>query len=105
MTSQATQRTRQLAISDIVGDDVLLLKKIEGTEELSRLFHYDLELDSEEANLDPRQIVGRNVTIPSRLRRTRSSLPQWVRQRVSQQWLVGAIHALPSDRRTMALGF
>jgi len=63
MIARATQRTRQLAVSDLLGPDVLLLTKIEGSEELSRLFHYELEIDSEEANLDPRQIVGRNVTV------------------------------------------
>src|SRR5690606_12276414 len=42
-----TQSARLLAIGTPLGDDVLLLRAIAGTEELGRPFHYDLDLLSE----------------------------------------------------------
>jgi type VI secretion system secreted protein VgrG len=59
----ATQQNRRLYISTPLGDDVLLLTEFSGREEMSRLFSYHAELASENDNIDPAGIVGKNVTI------------------------------------------
>jgi type VI secretion system secreted protein VgrG len=63
MSTAASQSARPLAITTPLGEDVLLLNSIAGSEELSTPFHYDLELQSEEDTIDPVAIVGRNVTV------------------------------------------
>ena len=39
-----TQENRQVRIDTPLGDDVLLLSRFDGTEAVSSLFHYQLEL-------------------------------------------------------------
>ena len=63
MLHHATQARRELAVFTPLGDDVLLLRRLEGHEEISRLFQYDLEMLSAQRAIDPRAIVGRNVTV------------------------------------------
>jgi type VI secretion system secreted protein VgrG len=62
MVDNATQSTRQMAVATPFGDDVLLLRRFSGQEELSRLFEYELEMLSADDGLNPTQIVGQNVT-------------------------------------------
>jgi type VI secretion system secreted protein VgrG len=64
-----TQKNREIAIETPLGEDVLLLVSISGTEQLSRPFEFHLELASEEEQIKPSDIVGQNVTI-------RLNLPQ-----------------------------
>jgi type VI secretion system secreted protein VgrG len=62
MLESATQSTRELAVNTPFGMDALLLRRFSGREDLSRLFEYELEMVSENAALDPAEIVGQNVT-------------------------------------------
>lgn len=64
MAEKPTQKHRELAISDKpLGEDVLLLISVSGTEQLGRLFEYRLELASEDHQIKPEKIIGENVTI------------------------------------------
>jgi type VI secretion system secreted protein VgrG len=58
----STQDGKQLEIVTPLGKDVLLLEGFRGTEELGRLFRFELDLLSEEESIDPRGIVGKQVT-------------------------------------------
>jgi type VI secretion system secreted protein VgrG len=58
-----TQSNRVAAIGTPLGDDVLLLVGLAGTEQLGRPFQYDVELSSENASIDFDQMVGQNVTV------------------------------------------
>src|SRR5438128_763719 len=57
-----TQEKRRIGIESPLGKDVLLLKAFSGVEELSRLFHYDLDLLSERDNITAKDIVGKAVS-------------------------------------------
>lgn len=58
-----TQAHRNAAISTPLGDDVLLLKSLSVTEELGRLFQFEVELLSENQGVSFADIVGQNATI------------------------------------------
>ena len=61
---QQTQANQPMAVSTPLGTDVLLLQKVSGTEAISRLFEFQLELlaeSSTEIAFD--QILGQNVTV------------------------------------------
>jgi len=64
MAEKPTQKHRDLAIGDKpLGEDVLLLISVSGTEQLGRLFEYQLELASKDHQIAPEKIIGQNVTI------------------------------------------
>ncbi|WP_182867490.1 type VI secretion system Vgr family protein [Rhodopirellula sp. JC639] len=52
------QKNRLLNLNTVLGDDVLLLTSMTGNEELGRLFHYQLELISDDPGIKPQDIVG-----------------------------------------------
>lgn len=58
-----TQDGRLISIVTPLGKDVLLLQSFSGTEGLSQLFHFHLQLLSENAAISPDKIVGQRVTI------------------------------------------
>ena len=58
-----TQENRYIAIDTPLGEDVLLLRGFTGSEGISRLFRFDLDLLSEKASIPFNDIVGQNVTI------------------------------------------
>lgn len=60
---QPTQATRHIAIETPLGEDALLLQSFSGHEEISRLFEYDLELLSEDYEINFDDIIGQNVTV------------------------------------------
>lgn len=62
MSSQATQDSRQISLATPLGKDFFLLKSISGRDQLSRLFEYDLEMYSQDANVEPTDLIGQNVT-------------------------------------------
>ena len=62
-----TQQGRLLSVETPLGDDVLLLVSFTGTERLSGLFSFDLELSSENDSIAPADIVGKNITVGVRL--------------------------------------
>jgi type VI secretion system secreted protein VgrG len=63
MAEKLTQKHRELAVETSLGEDVLLLKSMSGSERLGRPFEYQLELASEDPQVKAEDIVGQNVTI------------------------------------------
>jgi type VI secretion system secreted protein VgrG len=62
--SNYTQGTTALfSIDTPLGTDKLLLQGFKGTEGISRLFHFDLNLLSEDSSIDYTDIIGETVTI------------------------------------------
>src|SRR5262245_2714220 len=57
-----TQEHRMLELNTPLGKDVLLLSAFSGTETISRLFSYQLEMYSERDDISAKEIVGKNVT-------------------------------------------
>lgn len=60
---QYTQVTRHLEIATPLGENVLLITGLHGQEGVSRLFHFELELVSEDPTVDLTSIIGKNVTV------------------------------------------
>jgi len=58
-----TQEHRRIEISTPLGKDVLLLRGFTGSEAISQLFHFDLDLQSENDSIKLQNIVGKNVTL------------------------------------------
>lgn len=57
-----TQANRRITISTPLGEDVLLLRALTGSETVSHLFQFDLDLLSENDSITLRDLVGKNVT-------------------------------------------
>jgi len=62
MPNLFTQENRFLYVETPLGKDKLLLRSFAGTEGISQLFHFDLDLLSEDNAVNLDQIVGQNVT-------------------------------------------
>jgi type VI secretion system secreted protein VgrG len=62
MTAYA-QTNRRIAITTPLGKDTLLLRGFTGVETISQLFHFDLDLLSENDSINFHDIVGKNVTL------------------------------------------
>ena len=58
-----TQENRMLSIATPLGADTLLLTGFTGSEGLSMPFSFELNLMSEDTNINPRDIIGQGVTI------------------------------------------
>ena len=58
-----TQTDRALKIDTPLGPDALLLRSISGQEAVSQLFRFQLELLSEQDDIEFDAIVGQNVTV------------------------------------------
>ncbi len=58
-----TQENRLISIHTPLGKDVLLLKSLQGTEGLSKLFTFRLQLYTEGADIPFRAIIGQPVTL------------------------------------------
>ncbi|UCC98957.1 MAG: type VI secretion system tip protein VgrG [Phycisphaerales bacterium] len=63
MADKPTQKNRELAIYTPLGEDVLLLISMSGTEQLGQPFEYLLELASDDHQIHAKDVVGQNVTI------------------------------------------
>lgn len=57
------QSTSPVQLTTPLGANQLLVERYSGEERISGLFHYTLELVSEDANLDFSSIVGQNITL------------------------------------------
>ena len=57
------QAYHYLSISTPLGADKLLLRRLEGEEQISGLFRFSLELQSEDGAIDFAQIVGKSATV------------------------------------------
>ena len=60
--SAPTQERRQLELITPLGKDVLFLASFSGSEEMSRLFSYHLEMVSTKDHIPPKDIVGKRVS-------------------------------------------
>ncbi len=58
-----SQQPRLLSIDSPLGQDTLLLTRIEGEEALSSLFSFEIEMYSTRQSILPAEIVGKNVTL------------------------------------------
>lgn len=58
-----TQDRRRIGINTPLGQDVLVLASVEGTEQISRPFCYEVRMISEDHAIDHNKIVGQNVAI------------------------------------------
>jgi type VI secretion system secreted protein VgrG len=58
-----TQDDRFIAINTPLGKDVLLLEGFRGQEAISRLFHFDVDLLSENHDIEFKDIIGQRVAI------------------------------------------
>jgi type VI secretion system secreted protein VgrG len=58
-----TQDTHRIAISTPLGKDVLLLRGFSGSEGVSQIFHFDLDLLSEKDSIKFQDVVGKSVTV------------------------------------------
>jgi type VI secretion system secreted protein VgrG len=58
-----TQENRLLAVNTPLGEDVLLLTRFQGSDALSHLFRFELQLLSEYHNISFEKIIGENVTV------------------------------------------
>ena len=61
------QSTRLAQVNSPLGPDVLLLKSLGGGEELGRLFDYQLQLASTDANIDLNQLLGKPMGLSVKL--------------------------------------
>ena len=60
--AEYTAEHHRMRLETPLGKDVLLMVTFRGEEGFSGLFQYDLELRSTEESIDPKDIVGKNVT-------------------------------------------
>jgi type VI secretion system secreted protein VgrG len=61
--AEATQEHRAIAVETPLGPDALLLRTMSGTETVSRLFEYELELLSEDPEIDGNDLLGENLSV------------------------------------------
>ena len=61
--SGATQSHRGIAVSTVLGDDVLLLQRMAGEESLGRLSEFHLDLLSTDADIGLESVLGTNATV------------------------------------------
>lgn len=59
----ATQNDRPIQIVTPLGGDALLFYRMNGHEHLSQLFEYEVEMLSENPDINPEKLLGENVTI------------------------------------------
>ena len=62
-----SQKNRPIQVATPLGEDVLLFYRMQGTERLSELFEYELEMLSEDASIDPDKLLGENITVSVQL--------------------------------------
>jgi type VI secretion system secreted protein VgrG len=60
---EATQANQPIAVTSPLGDDVLLFHSMNVSEQLGRLFQFDLDLLSNDPEIKLQDIVGQNVTV------------------------------------------
>ena len=60
---EPTQADRRISISTPLGDDKLLLQHFSGSEQLGRMFRYDLRLLSTDPDIKLSDLLGQPVTV------------------------------------------
>src|SRR5262245_2708158 len=67
-----SQKERHLVIETPLGEDVLVLTAVSGSEHVNGLFEFHLEAFSERDNIDPKQLLGKKISFSvSSLHKTR----------------------------------
>ena len=61
------QGTRHFTVTTPLGADKFLLKSFHGEEKISGLFHYSLELLSQDDSIDFTQVIGKNIALAIQL--------------------------------------
>jgi type VI secretion system secreted protein VgrG len=89
---------RVMGITTPLGENKLLMYEMRGTESLGRLFEFELDLVSEESNIDHTQILGKNVTV--RLNLLASDNPRYFNGFISRFAFAGIID-LPSGGKRL----
>jgi type VI secretion system secreted protein VgrG len=62
-----TQDNRLLQVDTPLGNNVLLLRDLVGTESISHLFHFHLEMLSTDSSIDYKKIVGQKISVTIQL--------------------------------------
>ena len=62
-----THRDRTLSVTTPLGEDKLLVKRMQGQERLGAPFEYRLDLLSEDIDIDPNDLLGKPATLSLRL--------------------------------------
>jgi type VI secretion system secreted protein VgrG len=60
---QATQENRPFVVETTLGKDVLVFHRMSAIEQLGRLFEYEIELLSNDANIEIDDVLGQNITV------------------------------------------
>jgi len=68
-----TQKRRIFAVNTPLGEDVLVFYHMTGTEQLGRLFEYEIELLSEKTYIQLTDILGKNITVRMQLPEARGA--------------------------------
>ncbi len=58
-----SQKDRGMSVATALGDDVLVLKRMRGTEQLGRLFEFELDLLSEDSEVNIDKVLGKDMTV------------------------------------------
>ncbi|PCJ16780.1 MAG: type VI secretion system tip protein VgrG [Gammaproteobacteria bacterium] len=58
-----TQENRRFTVTTPLQKDTLVLRRMTGSEQLGRLFSFDLELHSEDINIKHEDLLGENITV------------------------------------------
>lgn len=61
--AEASQEHRAIAVESPLGPDVLLLRRMNGAEALSRLFEFELDLLSQDAAIKGDDLLGQNISV------------------------------------------
>lgn len=93
-----TQKNRTMTLSTPLGDDVLLIRSISGTEELARPFAYEMELLSKKNDLTFEEILGQNVTVTIETDKGAGAEPRRINGFVSQFSQTGQVEKLTRYR-------
>jgi type VI secretion system secreted protein VgrG len=89
----ALQTSRHIAITTPLGEDVLLLQRMTGTEELGRMFCFEVDLLSRDPNIKFEKILGQKVTIRINLPKNKERYFNGYISRFSQMGTSGIYHA------------
>jgi type VI secretion system secreted protein VgrG len=58
-----TQTNRRFSVATPLDSDALVLRRLSGSEQLSRLFEFDVELHSDDIDIKHEDLLGENVTV------------------------------------------
>ena len=58
-----TQTNRRFSVATPLAEEALVLRKMTGSEKLSRLFEFDLELHSDDIDIRHEDLLGENITV------------------------------------------